>query len=57
MALPLLNYVDPPDVPAGMTLDEYRRRRASGTGGGRRTRRRWRRRLVLAVVGRGDRAA
>ena len=33
-----VTYVDPPDVPAGMTLAEYRRRGARSTRGGLRRR-------------------
>jgi len=46
---PPIVYVDPPDVPEGMTLDEYRRLRTRPSRGGRLrriTRRRPRRRAA-----------
>jgi hypothetical protein len=47
MTLPVF-YVEPPDVPVGMTLEQYRRRHAPG----RRVRRRRAMRLrVLRAVG------
>jgi hypothetical protein len=35
-ALMSFGYVEPPDVPVGMTLAEYRRRRPAATSGRRR---------------------
>ena len=48
---PPMNYVDPPDVPVGMTLREYRRLRARRPAAKRRVLRLpWLRRPALAAV-------
>jgi hypothetical protein len=51
---PSFAYYEPPDVPPGMTLAEYRRARARSRGRGRRRRRRllrWRRRVLRRPPG------
>jgi hypothetical protein len=46
-----MNYVDPPDVPEGMTLREYRRARATGAATRRRALRLpWLRRVPALVA-------